>query len=107
MNARHLIGVDILDAKPVVSALMRSVALIARSGNCPKIRLMVPTGRNCRLITSNFIALTRRYPNVNYGLDILVATEDVLAASHDLMMAEWHRLRDFGMDGPAWRLKGL
>lgn len=84
MDARNLIGIDILDAKPVILALMRSVAAIARSGDCANIRFMIANGKGDPSIMRNVIALTQRYPNITCGLDILVASEDVSAESDDL-----------------------
>jgi hypothetical protein len=78
MQARNLIGIDILDPKPIISALINGVAALARSGDCSKVRILVPDNKIYQSMLPDFMPLSRRHSTMTHCLDILLSTEDLL-----------------------------
>lgn len=92
MQVRNLIGIDILDAQPIILALIRFLGSLARTGGCSKLNILIPESEFSTSVIPALISslrqptTTNRYLNIQISIENLVAIEDTMSRSGNLVL---------------------
>ncbi len=83
IQARNLIGIDILNPRPIILLLVRHLGLLAQSNGCKAVHIRIPNGESVATLLPGLLGRdglhgrVRRMRNVELSLKDLLSDEEM------------------------------